>query len=57
MSVRLKAVIAMNLLLAATLLLGAQDGGKFPWSKDYEAALKEGKKAGKFVVVHFSGPG
>ncbi|MBI3857180.1 MAG: hypothetical protein HY293_15955 [Planctomycetes bacterium] len=44
-------------LVLATLLLCAPQGGKLPWSKDYEASLKEAKKSGKFVVVHFSGPG
>lgn len=46
----------MTLLLAAALVLAAQDGAKLDWKKDYDAALKEGKTSGKYVVVHFGGP-
>jgi hypothetical protein len=47
----------MNLLTLASLLFCLQDGTKLDWKKDYEAALQEGKKAGKYLIVHFSGPG
>ncbi|HLF92443.1 MAG TPA: hypothetical protein VJB14_03210 [Planctomycetota bacterium] len=40
--------------LMALLALAAQ--GKLDWKKDHDAALKEASKAGRYVVVHFSGP-
>jgi len=46
----------MILLTLAALLFSAQDGAKLDWKKDYEAALKEAQKSGRYVVVHFSGP-
>src|SRR6185295_3825356 len=46
----------MTLLTAAALLLACQAVAKLDWKKDYEAALKEGKTAGKYLVVHFGGP-
>jgi hypothetical protein len=43
--------------LAAVLLLAAlPQEKKIAWRSDYEAALKDAKKDGKLVVVHFSGP-
>jgi len=42
----------MMLLLA--LLALAQD--KIDWKSDHDAALKEAAKAGRYVIVHFSGP-
>ena len=44
------------LLLALPLLLPAQDK-KMDWKHDYAAALKEAREKGKYVVVHFTGPG
>lgn len=44
----------MNALILA-LLLAAQDA-KIDWKKDHAAALEEGKKSQKYVIVHFSGP-
>src|SRR5438132_409476 len=46
----------MNLLALAPLVLLFQEGEKIDWKKDYEAALKEAQKSGRYVVVHFSGP-
>ena len=40
--------------LMALLALAAQD--KLDWKKDHDAALKEASKAGRYVIVHFSGP-
>lgn len=47
----------MILLVASTLVLWAQEGAKLDWKKDYAEALREAKKADRYVVVHFSGPG
>lgn len=44
------------MLFLAALLLCAQDAAKLDWKKDYDAALKDAKAAGKYVVVHFGGP-
>ena len=43
----------MTVLLALVVL--AQE--KIQWTRDHDAALAEAKKAGKYVIVHFSGPG
>ena len=42
-------VTALALLLAL-----AQD--RIDWKKDHDAALKESKAAGRYLLVHFSGP-
>jgi hypothetical protein len=56
----------MKLVALAALILGqgkpfdsrlaapAQD--KLAWRADYNAGLAEAKRAGKYLVVHFSGP-
>ena len=41
---------------ALALLLATLVQEKIGWKKDHDAALKEAKKDGKYVVVHFSGP-
>lgn len=38
----------------ALLVLAAQD--KIQWTKDFDAGLKQAKKDGRYVVLHFSGP-
>jgi len=43
-------------IAAALLLLAAQDA-KIAWRADHDAAVKDAKKEGKYVIVHFSGPG
>ena len=47
----MKTLVALLALSTSAL---AQD--KLKWNKDHDAALQEAKKAGKYVVVHFSGP-
>jgi len=44
------------MLFAVSALLLLQDAGKVDWKKDYDAALLEAKKDGRFVVVVFGGP-
>ena len=46
---------ALALLLVSSSAL-AQDAARIGWRKDHDAALKEAKKDGRYVIVHFSGP-
>src|SRR5258706_10395552 len=46
-------ILALALLSAAAF---AQDATTIDWKKDYDAALQEAKKSGRYIVVHFSGP-
>jgi hypothetical protein len=43
----------IHALLAAVVLA---QGKKIEWKKDFEAALKDAQKSGKYVVLHFTGP-
>lgn len=48
------------LALAAAVLAGtasAQDGGKIPWNKDPQAAIKEAKKSGRPMMFFFTSDG
>jgi hypothetical protein len=48
------------LALAAAVLAStasAQDGGKIPWNKDPQAALKEAKKTGRPMMMFFTSEG
>ena len=42
------------MLTCMLLLAFAQD--RIDWKKDHDAALKEAAQAGRYVIVHFSGP-
>jgi tetratricopeptide (TPR) repeat protein len=46
----------VSLTLALALLLPVAQEKKIEWRKDYDAALEDAKKAGKYVLVHFTGP-
>ena len=41
-------------LLVMSASVFAQE--KLDWKKDHDVALKEARKDGKYVIVHFSGP-
>ena len=30
---------------------------RLDWKKDHDGALQDARKEGKYVIVHFSGPG
>jgi len=47
----MKTALALLLLSASAF---AQE--KIKWTKDFDAAVQEAKKAGKYVLLHFSGP-
>ncbi len=54
---RMMAVLAGS--LAAVLSAAAQDPiekGKIKWSTNHDAALEQGKKEGRIVIVHFWAP-
>ena len=46
-------VTALALVLVASSTLAQE---KIDWKKDHPAALRDAKKEGKYVIVHFSGP-
>ena len=47
----MKTVLAFLLMTAPAF---AQE--KIRWTKDFDAAVQEAKKAQKYIVLHFSGP-
>ena len=49
-------VVAILLALSRVEGLLFQDAAKVDWKKDYDAALQDAKKDGRFVVVVFGGP-
>ena len=51
-----KAITLAGLLALGCAAAAAAQEKKIDWKKDYEAALKDAKKDGKYLVVHFSGP-
>src|SRR5207237_1975669 len=49
-------VVSALLALSRVEGLQLQDAAKLDWKQDYDAALQEAKKDGRFVVVVFGGP-
>lgn len=52
-----KAMLACLAGLLLTATAAAQDGGKIPWNKDPQEAIKAAKKSGKPMMMFFTAEG
>jgi hypothetical protein len=49
-----RVALALTAVLIVAGTAGAEFGGKIPWVKDHDAAMKEAGKTGKPTLVYFT---